>query len=221
MLPRHCVLCGRPSGNRNICAPCSRELPRNRHCCGLCGLPLHAVDDAICGACLKRAPPWDDSIAALLYEYPVDHLVRRFKFNSSLACGQVLAQELLTAIGRKQRSTPQVLVPVPLHCSRLFLRAYNQADVLARYVGKALNIPVRGNGLIRTRRTRAHSGLDASERKRNIRGAFESKNIAARHVAIVDDVMTTGATISECSRALRRAGVTTVSAWVGARAALR
>jgi ComF family protein len=111
---------------------------------------------------------------------------------------------------------------VPLHRLRHFSRTFNQADLIAGQVGKALKIPVYGSILRRRRRTRAHSGLDATSRKKNIKGAFVCQIPAGRrtsleHVALVDDVMTTGATLAECTRTLKNAGVDSVSVWIAAR----
>jgi ComF family protein len=218
ILPRHCVTCGLFSGKENICPPCKAELPRIRFACEQCGLPLPAATDKVCGACLKKQPAWDACISGLAYQFPVDQLVCRFKFNRNLAGGQILGMELLAAINQSDQPLPEVIIPVPLHQSRLFSRAFNQADMLARQLSRGLQIPVRPNLLSRTRRTRAQSGLDARERRINIKGAFACRQSRVRHAAIVDDVMTTGATLGECARILKRAGVKCISAWVAARA---
>jgi ComF family protein len=109
---------------------------------------------------------------------------------------------------------------VPLHRLRQFSRSFNQAGYIAQRLGKRLDIPVDVGLLKRMRRTQAQSGLDKPERKRNIRGAFKCKPIKATHIALVDDVLTTGTTLAECSREARRAGALKVSVWVAARANL-
>jgi len=223
LLPRHCVMCGHSSGAQNLCQPCAAELPRTGHCCCQCGLPLSHPADRICSHCLRHAPPWTSAIAALVYCFPVDQLVCRFKFGRNLACGQILARELIITAREKCEEMPACILPVPLHRSRHFFRAFNQADLLARHTGKALGIPVYGSVLRRSRRTRAHSGLDAARRMRNIKGAFTcripaGKRGAFEHVALLDDVLTTGATLSECTRTLKQAGAGRVSVWVAARA---
>jgi ComF family protein len=223
LLPRHCVMCGFSSGAENLCGPCAAELPRAGHSCLQCGLPLCHPADRFCALCLRKAPPWASAVAALVYRFPVDQLVCRFKFGRDLACGQILSRELILTAREKCREMPDCLLPVPLHRSRHFFRAFNQADLLARQAGKALGIPVISSVLRRHRRTRAHSGLDAASRKRNIRGAFACRAPAGKqaifgHVALVDDVMTTGATLAECTRALKKAGAGRVSVWVAARA---
>lgn len=222
LIPRHCMMCGFESGSENLCDSCSSELPRISHSCLQCSLPLSHPADRLCGHCLRRPPPWDDAVAALVYEFPVDQLVCRFKFGRSLACGQILALELTRSIRQRCSSLPGCILPVPLHRLRHFSRTFNQADFLARHIGKGLQIPVDGSVLLRHRRTRAHSGLDASSRKKNIKGAFVCRIPAGtgnpvKHVALVDDVMTTGATLAECGGLLKKSGVERVSAWVAAR----
>ena len=224
-LPRHCVLCGLRSGPGNLCGPCRSDLPRASHACLSCALPIRNAGDLLCGRCLRRAPPWERVVAPLLYAYPVDRLVCRFKFGRDFACGNVLALEMLHAVRDGAHPRPDLIVPVPLHRARHVSRAFNQAHLLARWVGAAMAIPVRSRLLWRKQRTRAQSGLDAADRMCNIRGAFQCGSGAARiltnaHVALVDDVMTTGATLAECSNTLCRAGVARVSVWVAARAAL-
>lgn len=223
LLPRHCILCGNASGALNICAPCSGELPRIGVCCRACALPLAEPASGLCTRCREHAAPWDSAIAALVYGFPVDQLVRRFKFSRSLACGQLLAQELTRAVANRCIHPPDAIVPVPLHRTRHLARAFNQSELLARHAGQRTGIPVYSGLLRRCRRTRAHSGLDAVSRRINIKGAFRCRLTTrqrgrVRHVAVVDDVLTTGATLSECTRTLKAAGVGQVSVWVAARA---
>lgn len=222
LLPRHCLMCGCGSGAENLCQPCTTELPCLEHACLQCSLPLSHHADRFCGHCLRTPPPWDFATSALVYEFPVNQLVCQFKFGRNLACGQVLARELVRALRNKSSSLPGCILPVPLHRLRLFSRTFNQAELLARQVGKDLKIPVHGSILRRQRRTPAHSGLDAASRKKNIKGAFRFKIPAGKqklfaHVALVDDVMTTGATLAECARTLKKAGVARVSVWIASR----
>jgi ComF family protein len=223
LLPRHCVLCGLPGGPGNLCPSCRADLPRPGNVCTVCALPVGNPGDTVCGPCLRKPPPWDRVEAALVYRFPVDQLVCRFKFGRDFACGHLLGCEMLAAIHGTGLQRPDLVLPVPLHRVRHVSRTFNQADLLARQVGRALGVPVHSSLMSRVRRTRAQSGLDAAGRKRNTRGAFRCHRRAAgvlsgRHVALVDDVMTTGATLLECTRTLRRAGVARISLWVAARA---
>jgi len=217
-VPRHCVLCGLFSGLENLCPPCTAELPLNLAACTRCGLPLPAQPEAACGVCLNKPPAWDEVVAGLRYQSPADQLVCQFKYNRNLACGQVLGRNLLDAINCRGGRLPQAIVPVPLHRHRLFARTFNQAHMLARQLGQALAIPVNHTVLTRTRKTSAQFGLDALQRRKNIRGAFTCRRHGLKHVAIVDDVMTTGTTLRECTMSLKRAGAESVTAWVAARA---
>lgn len=227
LLPPRCLLCGLPSDTGRLCAPCRADLPRSYSPCGQCALPVRTFDDAdvtpLCGACLRAPPPWLQAVAALEYRFPADHLVCRFKFQQDLACGAVLQQELAAAVGRLADPLPQLIVPVPLHRWRQASRAFNQSELLARGLSRSLGLPVATGVLLRTRRTRAQSGLDAVDRRRNVRGAFRCRPerpalLQGRSLALVDDVLTTGTTLAECCRTLRRAGAGGISVWVAARA---
>jgi ComF family protein len=144
----------------------------------------------------------------------------RFKFGNSLAAGRVLSELWIAALRDAVPEIPQMLIPVLLHDSRLRERGFNQAVELARPVAREFAIAMRHDVLVRTRATPAQSNLDAKMRRRNLRGAFAGAQNAAlpAHVALVDDVMTTGATLRECAQTLHRAGVARVDAWAMARA---
>jgi ComF family protein len=172
----------------------------------------------LCGRCQQKAPPWDAAWAPFRYAWPLERLETRFKFSRDLAAGRVLAtlwqRETFPA------GVPQMIIPVPLHGRRLRQRGYNQALELARPLASTLDIPCRHDVLLRARHTNAQTGLDAVERRRNLRGAFVLRNGVAlpTHVVVLDDVFTTGATLAECVRTLKRAGIERVDAWALARA---
>lgn len=218
LLPRHCVACGLPSGPGNLCEPCNRDLPRIRNPCLQCGAALSLHSDRFCGGCLAQPPPWNRAVVTFDYRFPVNRLVCRFKFNRDLAAGQALGRELCDAIREANSPLPNLIIPVPLHRYRLIRRSFNQAERIAVQVGRALDIRVDSRALARCRPTPAQSGLSLSERKRNVRGAFRSRGKLPEHVAIVDDVMTSGTTLGECTRVLRSAGVRTITVWALARA---
>jgi ComF family protein len=220
LLPSHCLLCGaRGQGALSLCAACEAEIPRNEVCCARCALPL-ASAAPLCGRCLKRAPPWDSAWVPFRYEWPLAPLESRFKFGGDLAAGRTLA--LLWNAVACPVELPAVIIPVPLHRSRLRRRGYNQVLELARTVANHRRVQLR-DVLLRTRATDAQTELNAIRRRRNVRGAFRARFRGAvpEHVAVLDDVCTTGATLAECARALKRAGVKRVDAWALARAPAR
>ncbi|MDR6989965.1 ComF family protein [Luteimonas sp. 3794] len=175
------------------------------------------TDDSLCGACLRRPPPLDAVIAAFDYGFPVDRLLPRFKFHRDLAAGALLGDCLARATSTATR--PDALIPVPLHVARLRERGYDQALELARILARRHALPLRGDLLHRVRATAPQSRLDAKARRRNLRHAFAVHGLSATtaHVVLVDDVMTTGATLHAAAHVLRRAGVARVDAWVCAR----
>jgi ComF family protein len=218
VLPLHCLLCGAAGADDiDLCADCAAELPRNRSCCMRCALPL-ATPVPCCGECQRRTPSWDAAWAPFRYGWPLDRLESRYRFGADLAAGRVLS----TLWQREPCpiEPPQLLLTVPLHLGRLRQRGYNQALELARPVARSLDVPLRHDVLQRVRQTDAQTELDALGRRRNVRGAFALRAGIAlpAHVAILDDVMTTGATLAECARVLRRAGVSRVDVWALARA---
>ena len=220
LLPPHCLLCDqRSDGVGDLCSGCRADLQRNRICCPRCALPLQ-TPAPLCGECLQSEPPFAAAFAPFVYAHPFDLLVTKLKFGRSLAAGRVLAG-LWLAASNELPALPQMLVPVPLHPDRLRERGYNQALELARPLARVLRVPLKANLLERTRATPAQTNLDAKTRRRNLRGAF-AINAAdlppTAHVALIDDVMTTGATLRECARVLKRAGVARVDVWALARA---
>jgi ComF family protein len=172
----------------------------------------------VCGECLRRPPPLDAVCATFLYGFPVDRLLPRLKFHGDLAAGRLLAAAMAATCVDMPR--PDALLPLPLARARLRRRGYDQALELARPLARALDIPLLDRVLLRRRDTAPQSTLDAVARRRNLRGAFVVPAGAGlpAQVALVDDVMTTGATLHAAARALRRAGVARVDAWVCARA---
>ena len=174
-----------------------------------------------CGRCLKKPPPIARTHAAFRYGFPVDRLLPRFKFHRDLAAGRELAGWMVESLREVER--PDALIAVPLHPRRLRQRGYNQALELSRPLARARDLPILHHALHRVRDTAPQAGLGALARRRNPRGAFavgrDLRNPARipAHIALVDDVMTTGATLYECAKVLQRAGVGRVDVWVVAR----
>ena len=222
VLPSRCLLCGAPGAHgRDLCAGCSGDLLPNRPCCPRCALPL-AVAAPACGECLGSDPPFTAAWVPFRYAHPLDLLEARFKFHADLAAGRVLASLMIERLAADGPARPQLVVPVPLHRTRLGQRGYNQALELARPLAQASGIPLRDDLLRRVRATPAQTGLDAKARRANLRDAFAvAPTGLPDHVVLFDDVMTTGATLREAARSLRRAGVQRVDVWALARAPLR
>lgn len=219
LFPATCVLCGlTASGDLDLCVGCRADLPRVTNGCRCCGLPLSGDGATECGECLQDPPPWSRTLAPWRYEDPVKYLIHAMKFRQKLTLarvlGMLLAEECLRA-----EFQPEVIVPVPLHATRLRERGYNQALELARPIAQQLGVPLDIRSTVRVRATAAQSDLPSAQREHNIRGAFEMRHpLPAKRVAIVDDVMTTGATVREFAATLIAAGAQEVQVWVVARA---
>lgn len=172
-----------------------------------------------CGMCLRQPPPLTETHAVFAYGPPLDRLLPRLKFHQDLAAGRVLAGLMAGVLADVAR--PQALIPLPLHRARLRRRGYDQALELARPLARGLGLPLVETALFRQRETAPQSRLDAAARRRNLRDAFAVRPEAdlPAHIVLVDDVMTTGATLHAAAQALRRAGAVRVDAWVCARVA--
>jgi ComF family protein len=216
VLAPRCLLCGERGGNgRDLCGNCRDGLPWNRSACSRCAIPL--PHPAICGICLQSPPPIAETRAAFVYRFPLDRLVPRFKFHHDLAAGRLLAELMAEGLAGVER--PEALIPVPLHATRLRRRGYDQAVELSKALARTLEIPLLVSALSRTRDTAPQSELDASARRRNLNNAFAAPDATAlpRHIALIDDVMTTGTTLHAAAKTLRKAGVVRVDAWICAR----
>ena len=218
-----CGLAGDPARDRDLCPACHAALPWQAKACRRCALPLPAGETAsICGACLCRPEaPLTHVHAAFDYAAPLDRLLPRFKFNQSLACGRLASALMADALQRQAPDRPDALLPIPLHRERLRMRGYDQALELARPLACRLGLPILSGQLARRRATQAQSRLDKADRRANLRDAFHVRPgcTLPAHVALVDDVMTTGATLEAAARCLHAAGVRRVDAWVCARVA--
>lgn len=224
--PSRCLVCTAAGlEGLDLCAACAGELPWNRRACRQCALPL-ADAGGVCGACLRRTAvlartgrraPLDEVHAACVYAPPLDRLLPRFKFHRDLAAGVLLSQLMAERFAGHAR--PGAVVPVPLHRSRLCRRGYDQALELAKPLARMLELRLCADLLHRARATAPQSELSATERRRNLRNAFVVSATVSlpMHVVLIDDVMTTGATLQAAATALRRAGVERVDAWVCAR----
>lgn len=207
----------------DLCAGCLGDLPANTPSCEQCAGPLPPdVGSGRCAPCLLRPPPFTRCYAPLRYDFPVDRLIQALKYQHQLPMGRVLGTLLATHLLSVDAPCPQFILPVPLGSARYRSRGFNQARELALPVSAALGVPVRSDVLARSRETKEQAGLNRRQRLRNVRGAFTlTAPLQVRHVAVVDDVITTGSTVMAVSQLLRANGVQRVDVWAVARAVRR
>ena len=220
-LPGVCILCNERSGiAMDLCVQCRAALPMLGRACRTCALPLTDLHEQRCSTCRAQPPPFARTIAALVYDEPVTRMIHRLKFSGSRIDARVLGVLLADHIGDVYRlePRPQLILPVPLSGARLFRRGHNQAALLARWVGSTLDLRVVYQCCRRIRNTPPQAGLRRSARLHNLSGAFDVRaNLLVRHVAILDDVMTTGSTAAALTRTLLAAGAEQVDVWAAAR----
>ncbi len=220
-LPSQCAVC-RQWGSSLVCSACIPQFAQPHPRCAQCGLRLGLATPR-CGACLRQAPPFSRTVCAVDYGFPWDGLITAFKFHHQVELADALAarlQEAVQAAGAAHEV--DAVVPVPLSPRRLRERGYNQAWELARRCALAFSLPADAKALQRSLDTPAQAALHRAERERNLRNAFHMAPAARRRwaghrLALVDDVMTTGATLREATAALLRGGAASVQLWVLAR----
>ncbi|SEF63126.1 comF family protein [Thauera chlorobenzoica] len=209
-VPQDCFVCGNEAGREALCAACAAALPRRPGtACPQCALP--ALGEGPCGACLREGPAYDATRALYDFAFPVDAMVHALKYRHRLALSDFFAAELAARAGDFGASADLVL-PMPVHPRRLAERGFNQAVELARPFARARGLPLALSLVGKTRNLPAQAGLGRAARLRNPHGAFAcSAELGGRRVIVVDDVMTTGATLDALARCLKQRG----AAWVG------
>lgn len=215
LLPQDCLLCGAASGKAALCPECAASLPRLTGTrCPTCAQPTPVAD--ACGACLAHPPHFDATAAVWRYAFPLDQLIQSLKYAHRLASADFLGRAL-TALPLATR--PDFILPVPLAAARLRERGFNQSVELARPLARLLGVPLKTEHIRRCRDTTPQAGLPWKERAKNIRHAFECRiDLTGKNILVVDDVMTTGATLNELARTLKAHGAARVENRVLARA---
>lgn len=215
-----CLLCGQHHAAR-LCSGCRADLPWLGAQCRQCAEPLPTAEGEglLCGRCLRRPPAFERCLAPFSYRFPINHLVWGLKDRGDLGCLHLCAALFEERFGPQIRADPpELLIPVPLHPARRRQRGYNQAEEWARGLGERLGIAVDGHSCRRRLDTPHQQGLSAQQRRRNLKHAFELvPTFRARHIALVDDVITTGTTLDLLAGLFRRRGVARVQAWCIAR----
>jgi ComF family protein len=218
-----CQLCDeRSESGYALCGPCEAELPWLGGRCMICAVPL-PTQGRICGQCLKRPPAFDHVEVPWRFAFPVDTLITRFKHQARWPLGRLLGERLAHHLQHAfvdGLPRPELLLPVPLAPRRLRQRGFNQAQMLGQWLSQSLAIPFDERSLQRIVDTPPQQQLDAATRRRNLRDAFAlapEADLAGRHLALIDDVLTTGATAEALARLLKRAGAARVDVYCLAR----
>lgn len=219
LFPATCLLCldrGQPPA-LDLCPGCEEDLPRNVPACAGCAAPV-AADGDCCGECGRRARSFDAAFAPYRYQFPVAELIHRLKYGGQIAVARILGTVLARRLAERGAARVDAIVPVPLHHAREARRGYNQAREIATFAAELLRLPVEGGFARRLRATEEQAALPALVRATNVSGAFGVVGRPPPRVAIVDDVLTTGATADALALALKRAGCIHVEVWAVARA---
>lgn len=214
-LPGSCLLCAAPSTATGLCHACFSSLPFiNGHRCPSCAAPTPGP--VRCGRCIKRLPAYDRVVVPVDYLSPVDFLITDLKYARNLAAARVLAFALAQLL--EQEPYPDIVLPMPIAATRLRERGFNQATEIARHAISAYGIRVAEGLALRTSAQHSQTVLPWRDRARNVRGAFRcDADLTGKTIAVIDDVITTGATLNELASVLKRAGATEVVGWIAAR----
>jgi ComF family protein len=224
LLPYTCLLCRSTTDTeRDLCIDCQHSLPLLKNGCLACARPLPSTSHAThCQLCVQHPPPFDVTHALFLYEQPITQLILELKFKQSLANARILGELLAQQIRQHwyaQKTLPDVIIPIPLHAARIKQRGFNQAHEIARPIATAIQRPIKYHGVHRVKSTRAQATLNVIDREKNIQDAFAiNLDLSQQHIAVIDDVITTGETIKEFCKMLRQAGAQKIDVWCCARA---
>ena len=217
-LPRVCRLCAREmERDLDLCAPCERSLPWNESPCPRCGLPQPTALTGPCADCIAKPPPFAATVAPLLFEGPVRQWIHAAKRSGGLGEAKLLSGLLARGIERAGAPLPESLVPVPLTTARLFRRGHNQAVLLAAPLARRFGLAIYRTGARRSGGTKTQRGQSRRDRALSVRGTFRASRPFEGHLAVVDDVVTTGATAGELASTLLAAGAERVDVWTVAR----
>lgn len=219
--PYHCILCNDKANRElDLCINCEEFLPWLKNVCAYCAAPLAFPTQSACGTCLKKPLPFHKLYVFFSYTEIIKKFVIGLKFQQRLVYAHILGALLAEKISSQYQNEklPDIIIPIPLHKKRLNERGFNQVIELARPISKKLNIPIDYKRCKRIVNTAAQSKLPANQRSNNMKNAFVAhRNLAYQHIALLDDVITTGHTITEMSRALYNVGVKRIDVWCCAR----
>jgi len=215
IFPATCVICASKGLKYDLCSNCKQLLKTNQPVCIQCSNNLAATDSTtICGTCLKNPPYFDSTLSVGIYAAHLKKTITEFKFHEKLYLYRIFSHLLVEKIQQQNNPLPECIIPVPLHRYRLQERGFNQALEIAKGVAKELNIPIDHSCCERVKYTLPQSSIPANERQRNVKHAFIlTREVNYQHIAIIDDVVTTGSTVNELSRIFKKAGVKKIDIW--------
>lgn len=227
-LPAQCLVCALASNNKLICVHCEKKILSKRSYCLHCALPLSNNSD-YCGDCLTKDHQFDQLHALGDYKKPLSTLIKQLKYQQQLVAGELLASLLVKSILLRYTQTElsqfDFLLAVPLHRKKLRSRGFNQAQIICDSLYKHLQIPILNNHIHRTKQTTAQEGLSISKRRANLRDAFiynedAPETLAGKNIIIIDDVVTTGATINSLCEVLQKRAVNSITVFCISRTSL-
>ena len=215
LFPQNCAQCQAPNRleDHPYCQDCYLELPFQHHSCQQCGQRFAAPTD-YCGRCITNPPHFDACFCPFQYKGAVKAAIQDFKYYEKPETVKQLAQLFIKELESNGVEHPELLIPTPLHTSRLRARGYNQSLLLTKQLSKQLDIPYNSKAIIKNKKTAPQARLKLKERQRNVKNCFQlSTFINAKNVAIIDDVVTTGSTANEIAKILKKNGVDYVHVW--------
>jgi ComF family protein len=214
LFPQTCLFCSASKGGDfGICTQCLDDLPYHTSCCPQCG--LLSVEGQLCGACIASAPDFDATKALFTYEYPISQVLQQYKYKQQLFLAETFAQLMLQKLPAQNID---LIIPMPLHPSRLQERGFNQSLEIARIIGKRLNVEVNSQVVSRIKLSPPQASLPLKERVKNMKGAFAcDEDLSGLRIALIDDVMTTGASLNALAKAVKAKGAAHVECWLIAR----
>lgn len=225
IFPKHCISCNKRSYlNHYLCSECEAKLPWSKNACLSCGNPLldNTLTTIKCGECILYPRPYSFTVSCFAYREPVNQYLNGLKFHGQLehatGLGLLMSKKIQQTYLEHQRNFPSIIIPMPLHQRRLQRRGYNQALELAKPIAKTLNMKIFYNACYRPKNTQAQATLPAKSRQQNVENAFTSDLTGHQHVAIIDDIMTTGYTMNELCLTLQKRGVQMIDVWCCAKA---
>lgn len=214
-----CILCLSPCESVEICEACIKHLPWIKHSCHQCGLPLASAQAKLCGTCINNPPDFEKSFIPMRYASPINHMIHLFKFKRKLPYAPILAKLLFLKLN-KENIQIDAIIPIPLHRKKLSKRGFNQSYVLAKIISEKMGVPISYHTLKRKKPTQPQHLLKKQARLKNLKGAFQC-DLSPKSVLLIDDIVTTTATVRAAALTLKQAGANKVYLGAVARADIK